>query len=311
MTCSFPFESIQRNDCLQNNLQPIKISTQSNYIHVFLPWARQHRVATDPQLWYLGTRSDPEGSIFTNVDKTGNYWVEHGRAYDALVAWAKMAKGDAKDRSEALPKGAAAKQEKAKNDRDHVATSGNEARAATGASPKANRIEPLDVLTVWARGTLLDQPIRGRFLVEPSGKVSLGPAYGRVAVKGLTIQEAEAAVKKHLEEILQAPEVEVLAAGRATRWPGETPKLRFHIRRSDLLRISGIGTLLDEPLCGDFLVDADGKVDLGKTYGSVAIKGLALEEAEQAILKQLKTMLSRPEVSVTLTGWKREPKGSK
>ena len=31
MTCSLPFDSIQRNDCLQNNLQPIKISTQSNY----------------------------------------------------------------------------------------------------------------------------------------------------------------------------------------------------------------------------------------------------------------------------------------
>ena len=31
MTCSLPFDSIQRNDFLQNNLQPIKTSTQSNY----------------------------------------------------------------------------------------------------------------------------------------------------------------------------------------------------------------------------------------------------------------------------------------
>ena len=38
------------------------------------------------------------------------------------------------------------------------------------------RIAPLDVLTIWASGTLLDQPVRGRFLGEPSGKVMLDGA---------------------------------------------------------------------------------------------------------------------------------------
>jgi hypothetical protein len=34
--------------------------------------------------------------------------------------------------------------------------------------------------------------------VEKSGKVSLGPNYGRVELKGLTLEEAEDAIRKHL-----------------------------------------------------------------------------------------------------------------
>lgn len=241
-----------------------------------------------------------------------------------------------------------------------TAVSGAKAHANVKPSAASNRIEPLDVLTVWASGTLLDQPIRGCFLVEPGGKVSLGPAYGRVDVKGLTIQEAEA-VKKHLETILRAPEVEVLAAGRATQWRGEPPKTPYHIHPNDLLKIRAIAVLLDRPIDGEFRVDPSGKVELGEPYGSVTVKGLALEEAERAIAERLRGILSpetgkaidnelpgvgpedgkasgvelppgkrpvkpevdrtigtelpalavNPQVSVTLTGWKREPKGSK
>ena len=181
-------------------------------------------------------------------------------------------------------------------------------KASPNVEPSAasKRIEPLDVLTVWVGGTFLDRPIQKRFLVEPGGGVSLGLWYGRVGVKGLTVQEAEAAIKKHLEEILSAPDVEVLAAGRATRWPGKTPNLPYHICPGDLLKIETGGTFLDQPIGGDFCVDAQGKVELGASYGSFTVKGLTLEQAEQAITKQLKEVLSQPEVSVTLTGWKRE-----
>jgi protein involved in polysaccharide export with SLBB domain len=138
----------------------------------------------------------------------------------------------------------------------------------------------------------------------------LGPAYGRVEVKGLTIEEAEKAIKKKLDEILKAPEVEVLAAGHASRWPGEMPTASFRISQNYLLRIRAINTLLDQPIDGDLRVDPSGNVQLGGPYGSVTIKGLTLEEAEQAITKELRKMLYSPEVSVTLTGWKRGPKGS-
>ncbi len=51
------------------------------------------------------------------------------------------------------------------------------------------------------------------------------------------------------------------------------------------------GTLLDHPISGDFRVDAQGKVDLGEPYGSITVKGLTLEEAEQAIHKHLREIL--------------------
>ena len=58
------------------------------------------------------------------------------------------------------------------------------------ATIELNIIHPLDVLQIRAVGTLLDQPIDGFYLVEPNGQVALGPAYGRVDVKGLTWEQA-------------------------------------------------------------------------------------------------------------------------
>ena len=33
--------------------------TRSFYVNVFLPWAKEHREPTDPQIWYVGDRCDP------------------------------------------------------------------------------------------------------------------------------------------------------------------------------------------------------------------------------------------------------------
>ena len=62
-------------------------------------------------------------------------------------------------------------------------------------------------------GTILGLLIDGNYTVEPGGTVPLGPAYGRVNIKGLTLEEAEAAVAKHLRETLQQPNVSVTLAG--------------------------------------------------------------------------------------------------
>ena len=48
-----------------------------------------------------------------------------------------------------------------------------------------------------------------------------------------------------------------------------------------MLRISVPCALADEPIEGEFTVDAIGKVFLGQSYGSVTVKGLTLEEAEK------------------------------
>jgi hypothetical protein len=91
---------------------------------------------------------------------------------------------------------------------------GQQAKPKTKASTREQRqepyrIQPLDVLTIRVTGTLIDQPIDGKYLVEPDGKVPLGPTYGRVDVKGLDIEQAEKKVAEHLKEILKNPEVQI------------------------------------------------------------------------------------------------------
>jgi polysaccharide biosynthesis/export protein len=73
------------------------------------------------------------------------------------------------------------------------------------------------VLRIDAIGTIADQPIAGSYLVESDGRVALGPAYGRVQVKGLTLDAAEKAIRKKLMEVLTNPQVQVTFGG----WKGE------------------------------------------------------------------------------------------
>jgi RNA polymerase sigma factor (sigma-70 family) len=69
------------------------------------------------------------------------------------------------------------------------------------------RIQVGDRLYIRALNTLPGNPINGGFRVEPSGKVPLGPFYGRVQVSGLTPEEAEAKIKDHLAHLIGDPEV--------------------------------------------------------------------------------------------------------
>jgi hypothetical protein len=45
--------------------------------------------------------------------------------------------------------------------------------------------------------------------VEAMGTVALGPVYGRVKVVGMSVLDAERAIKKHLSEFIQDPQVQV------------------------------------------------------------------------------------------------------
>ncbi len=169
----------------------------------------------------------------------------------------------------------------------------------------AGGIQPLDLIRIQAVGTLMDQPINGIYLVEPSGQVTLGPSYGRVAVKGLSLLAAEAAITKQLKTVLTRPEVQVTAAGHATHWrSGQPPTAPYHIHPGDLLQIQAYGTLIDQPIDDNYTVEASGTVPLGPVYGRVNVNGLTLAEAKAAIVKHLREILRKPEVSVTLAGWK-------
>ncbi len=131
------------------------------------------------------------------------------------------------------------------------------------------RIQALDVLQVVVVGTLLGQDIAGQFVVDPSGMIDLGPAYGKVEVAKQSIDEATKAIDKHLRRILSEPEVSVV-----------------------LSQSSGM-----QQISGDHLVGPDGTVNLG-TYGSVFVAGMTLAEIKDALELQLSKFLQNPRVTV-------------
>jgi polysaccharide export outer membrane protein len=134
-----------------------------------------------------------------------------------------------------------------------------------------HKIAPFDGLLIRVLGALPDQPIADAFSVDPEGKVDLGPSYGRVQVVGLTIDEAQAAIQRHLSQVLEQPQVSV--------------SLAFS---------SGA-----QQIQGEHLVGPDGRVNLG-TYGSVYVSGSTLDEAKKTVEKQLSNYLEDPQVVVDI-----------
>jgi hypothetical protein len=61
-------------------------------------------------------------------------------------------------------------------------------------------IQPLDVLRVDSSAG-----IRGNYLVEPGGMISLGAGHGKIRIGGLSIKDAEAEIAKHLASAPNGP----------------------------------------------------------------------------------------------------------
>lgn len=80
------------------------------------------------------------------------------------------------------------------------------------------------------------------------------------------------------------------------------PRPPYRLRTYDALLIQVQGTLPDEPIGGVYPVQVGGLVNLGFSYGGIAVGGMTIEEAGQAIEKHLKERLTAPSVSVSLAG---------
>jgi serine/threonine protein kinase/protein involved in polysaccharide export with SLBB domain/WD40 repeat protein len=162
--------------------------------------------------------------------------------------------------------------------------------------------EPLDVLCICATGTPRDQPMDGYYGVEPDGNVALGPDYGRVQVRGLTVEAAGKAIEKKLQGVLKAPKVQVTFGMLDPPWhEAAPPRQPYTIAPLDVLEINVPGAPQDQPIDGAFLVEPDdGTVSFGPVYGRVQLKGLTLEEAQRAIEKKLQAVLKDPKAWVTL-----------
>ena len=78
------------------------------------------------------------------------------------------------------------------------------------------------------------------------------------------------------------------------------PKNPYYIQSLDILQIVVAGALPEQPIAGQYQVDASGIVNLGPSYGPVKLEGLTTDEAQDAIRRQLRSILTEPEVAVTL-----------
>lgn len=131
------------------------------------------------------------------------------------------------------------------------------------------RIEIYDVLQIRAVGVLADQPIDGFFLVEGEGIVTLGPAYGRVRVAGMTVEQANEVIVKKLRETFSQPVVSVQLAKTA-------------------------GTA---PITGEYLVGPDGMVNL-RQYGMLHVAGKTVTQIRLELNEHLKQYFDSPDASV-------------
>lgn len=74
----------------------------------------------------------------------------------------------------------------------------------------------------------------------------------------------------------------------------------YRVETYDVLTIRVVGTLLDQPIEGYYLVEAEGSIDLGPSYGTVRVAGMTLDEVRRTIQQHLGQLLQKPEVSVQL-----------
>jgi polysaccharide export outer membrane protein len=137
--------------------------------------------------------------------------------------------------------------------------------------PKAPyRIRPLDILQIDVEGEFPTEPINNLLMVvDPGGFINLGPSYGKVRIRDLSLDEARDAVEAHLRRTLANPQVSLTLAESA-----------------------GV-----QQITGQHTVSLDGYVNLG-TYGQVYVTGMTIEEATAAIEAHLADYLEEPEVAV-------------
>ncbi len=76
------------------------------------------------------------------------------------------------------------------------------------------------------------------------------------------------------------------------------PRPSYRLDAFDIVWIRALGTLIDRPIDGYFLVEGEGIVTLGPPYGTVHVMGLTTVQAAAAIRQFLQRILQNPEVTV-------------
>jgi polysaccharide export outer membrane protein len=132
------------------------------------------------------------------------------------------------------------------------------------------KLEPMEVLQIEVTDTLPKQDIKGLYMISPEGRISLGFTYGTVMVGGLTVEQAQLAIRNHLSPIMKG------AFGTNVT----------------LVQMRGV-----QNVRGEHLVRPDGTISLGM-YGSVFVAGMDLGQVKCTIENYLSAYLVNPQISV-------------
>ena len=145
-------------------------------------------------------------------------------------------------------------------------------------APKAPyKLRVFDAIVVDVMGTPPDDPISGPFTVEPGGEIQLGSAYGAVKIEGLSIEETQLAITRHLS---------------GTGSDNTLGRLNNPIVSVRLARMGDM-----QQIAGNHMIGPDGFITLG-SYGRVSVTGLTINECRDAIEFHLAKHLDHPQVAV-------------
>lgn len=136
------------------------------------------------------------------------------------------------------------------------------------------RLAPMEVLQIDVADTLPKQEIKGLYMISPDGRINLGHSYGSIGVGGLTVEQAQVAIRNHLS--LQIKNANVNVA---------------------LVQMRGM-----QNVRGEHLVRPDGTISLGM-YGSVYVAGMNLGQVKCTIENHLAAYLVDPQISVDVIAY--------
>ena len=140
------------------------------------------------------------------------------------------------------------------------------------------QLRVFDIVMIDVIGTPPDDPISGFFAIEPGGTIQLGSGYGSIRIAGLSVEESQEAITRHLDG------TDGNTLGRLID-PVVTVRLQ---RMGDMQQIAGNHT-----------IGPDGFITLG-SYGRVYVSGLTVDEARDAIEFHLSSHLDHPQVAVDI-----------
>ncbi len=110
---------------------------------------------------------------------------------------------------------------------------------------KADKIKPGERIYIYVSPSSPENPIRAMYEVEASGKVALGPGYGRVIVADMTPEEAEAAIQKSLGALIKNPGVTVSRRPPTPVTEGTHPELDRGVQQLEK-EVRALRSALDE-----------------------------------------------------------------